>query len=91
MQRAAMDYSRVSLRIRAADMAVITRAVALEQTNLTKFIVRAAIKEARSAIEEYEQLKLSKRDSVRILRALENPLAPNAKLRKAARAMPERS
>ena len=79
----------MSHRIRAADEAVIARAVALEQTNLTEFMVRAALKEAQSVIQEYEQVKLSNCDSVSVLQALENPPAPNAKLRKAARAMPD--
>ena len=47
--------------------------------------------EARSVIEEHERVKLTRRDSLLVLSLLENPPAPNAKLRKAARAMPERS
>jgi uncharacterized protein (DUF1778 family) len=85
------DNTRLALHIRPADKAVIARAVALEQTDLTEVIVRTALKEARSVIEAYEQVKLSKRDSARVLQALENPPAPNAELRKAARVMPERS
>ena len=92
MPRAAVDdNSRVALRIRPADKAVIMRAVALEQTDMTEFILRTALREAQSVIEEHEQVKLSKRDSLRVLALLENPPPPNAKLRKAARAMPERS
>jgi len=39
----------------------------------------------------YPRVKLSRRDSLRVLDLLENPPAPNAKLRRAARAMPDRS
>jgi uncharacterized protein (DUF1778 family) len=85
------DNNRVALRIRAADKAVIMRAVALAQTDMTDFILRAALREARSVIEEHERVKLTTRDSLLVLSLLENPPAPNAKLRKAARAMPERS
>jgi len=67
------------------------RAVALEQSDLTDFILRTALREARSVIEEHERLKLSGRDSLLVLKALEKPPAPNTKLRKAARALPERS
>ncbi|HET6881414.1 MAG TPA: DUF1778 domain-containing protein [Pirellulales bacterium] len=85
------DNTRVGLRIRAADKAVIMRAVAMTQTDMTDFILRAALREARSVIEEHERVKLTRRDSLLVLELLEKPPAPNAKLRKAARAMPERS
>jgi uncharacterized protein (DUF1778 family) len=85
------DNKRVALRIRPADKAVIMRAVAVAQTDMTDFILRAALREARSVIEEHERVKLTRRDSLLVLGLLENPPAPNAKLRKAARSMPERS
>jgi len=91
MPRTAVNgNSRLALRIRAADKALITRAVALAQTDITDFIVRTALREARTVIEEHERVKLSKRDSLLVLKLLENPPPPNAKLRKAARALPER-
>lgn len=85
------DNSRVALRIRATDKAVIMRAVAMAQTDMTDFILRAALREAQSVIEEHERVKLTRRDSLLVLNLLEDSPAPNAKLRKAARAMPERS
>jgi uncharacterized protein (DUF1778 family) len=92
MPRTAVDdNNRMALRIRSADKAVIMRAVALEQTDMTTFILRTALKEAQSVIEEHERVKLTQRDSRLVMELLENPPQPNAKLRKAARAMPERS
>ena len=92
MPRAAVnDNSRVALRIRAADKAVIMRAVALAQTDMTEFMLRTALREAQLVIAEHEQVKLSQRDSLRVLELLENPPPPNAKLRKAARALPDLS
>jgi len=92
MPRTAIDdNSRVAFRIRACDKATIMRAVALKQTDLTEFFLRTALREAEAVIQEYETVKLTQRDSRRVLELLENPPAPNAKLRKAARAMPERS
>ena len=85
------DNSRVALRIRPADKAMIVRAAALAQTNMTDFILRTALREAETVIEEHERVKLTRRDSLLVLDLLENPPAPNAKLRKAARALPERS
>jgi uncharacterized protein (DUF1778 family) len=67
------------------------RAVVLAQTDMTDFILRTALREAQLVIEEHGRVKLSPRDSQRVLDLLENPPAPNAKLRKAARALPKRS
>ena len=66
------------------------RAVALEQTDMTTFILRTVLREAQSVIEEHERVKLTQRDSQLVMELLENPPKPNAKLRKAARALPER-
>ena len=85
---AVKDNCRVSLRVRTADQALILRAVALAQTDMTDFILRTALREARLVIDEHERVKLSQRDSRRVLDLLENPPTPNAKLRKAARALP---
>jgi uncharacterized protein (DUF1778 family) len=49
------------------------------------------LRAAKAVIEEADHVKLSKRDSLRVLDLLENPPAPNAKLRAAARALPKRS
>jgi uncharacterized protein (DUF1778 family) len=80
--------SRLALRIRTTDKALLMRAVELQQTDLTDFIVRIAVREARAVIDQHERLKLSQRDSQRVLDLLEHPPAPNARLRKAARALP---
>lgn len=92
MPRAAIgDNNRVALRVRPADKAIIMRAVALAQTDMTSFILRAVLREAQAVIEEHERIKLTQRDSLLVMELLENPPPPNAKLRKAARAMPERT
>jgi uncharacterized protein (DUF1778 family) len=85
------DNNRVALRVRAADKAIVMRAAALAQTDMTTFILRTALREARLVIEEHERVKLTERDSRLVMELLENPPAPNAKLRKAARALPDRS
>ncbi len=91
MPRAAVKgNNRVALRIRPADKATILRAVALKQTDMTDFILHTALREAEAVIEDAERIKLSQRDSRRVLELLENPPTPNAKLRQAARALPER-
>src|SRR5580698_6599212 len=85
------DNSRMSLRIRPEEKALLLRAVALNHTDLTDFVVRHAVRAARAVIEEADHVRLSGRDSLRVLELLENPPAPNAKLRAAARALPKRS
>jgi len=84
------DNSRMSLRIRPEDKSLLLRAVALEHTDLTDFVVHHAVNAAKAVIEEADHLRLSERDSLRVLALLENPPAPNAKLLAAARALPKR-
>jgi uncharacterized protein (DUF1778 family) len=84
------DNSRVSLRIRPEEKAVLLRAAALEHTDLTGFVLRHTLHAAKSVIEKADHLRLSGRDSLRVLDLLENPPAPNAKLRAAAKALAHR-
>src|SRR5439155_6407071 len=83
------DNSRLALRVRADDKVTLMRAVAIEHTDMTDFILRHALDAARKIIEQAERVPLSARDSLRVLDALENPPAPNARLLRAARRMPK--
>ena len=87
---AVQDNSRMSLRIRPEEKALLLRAVALKHTDLTDFVVRHALRAAEAVIEEADRVRLSERDSLRVMDLLENPPAPNAKLLAAARAIPKR-
>jgi uncharacterized protein (DUF1778 family) len=89
-RRAVEDNSRMSLRVRPEDKALLLRAVALNNTDLTDFVLRHALRAARAVIEEADHVQLSGRDSLRVLSLLENPPAPTAKLLAAARALPKR-
>jgi uncharacterized protein (DUF1778 family) len=79
----------MSLRIRAEDKAILLRAVALKQTDLTDFVIRHAVRAAKAVIEEADRVQLSERDSLRVLDLLENPPASNARLLAAAQALPQ--
>ncbi len=81
----------MSLRIGAEQKALLLRAVALNRTDLTDFVLRHALLAAKAVIEKADRVQLSGRDSLRVLKLLENPPAPNARLRAAARALPKRS
>jgi len=84
------DNSRMSLRIRAEEKALLLRAVALKHTDLTDFVIRHRLRARKAVIEEADPVRLSQRDRLRVLDLLENPPAPNARLRAAARALPKR-
>ena len=85
------DNSRMSLRIRPEDKALLLRAVALNHTDLTDFVIRHAVRAAKAVIKEADHVQLTGRDSLRVLNLLENPPAPNRKLLAAARALPRPS
>ena len=85
------DNSRVSLRISPEDKTLLLRAVTLQQTSLTDFVIRHAVAAARTVIEKAERIELSRRDSLHVLELLENPPAPNSKLLKAAQDLPKLS
>lgn len=89
MARSAVDNNRVALRVRSSDKAILMRAVALEHTDMTTFILRTALREARAVIDEHERLKLSRRDSRLVMELLESPPRANAKLRRAAKRLPK--
>lgn len=82
------DNQRMNLRIQPAQKALLLRAAALTNTDLTDFVVQHAVREAAVVIEHAEHLKLSERDSMRVLDMLEHPPKPNARLLAAAKALP---
>ena len=86
MPREHVDNGRVELRLKPEDKAVLARAAALERLDLTSFILRAALPRAQEVITQSEKLRLSERDSLRVLDLLENPPEPPARLVHAAKA-----
>jgi len=90
MPRVAVDDNkRMNLRVLPEQKATLVRAAALRNTDLTDFVLQPALREAKAVIEEAERIVLSERDSLAVLNMLENPPAPNAKLRKAIAALPK--
>jgi len=84
------DNSRMSLRIRSEEKTLLLRAVALQHTDLTDFVVQHALRAAKNVIQDAEQIQISERDSIRVLDLLENPPVPNARLLVAAQRLPQR-
>ena len=50
------DNSRMSLRIHTDEKALLMRAVALNHTHLTDFVLRHALSAAKAVIKEADQL-----------------------------------
>jgi uncharacterized protein (DUF1778 family) len=89
MPRAAIDDNkRMNLRISPETKAKLVRAAALRDTDLTNFVTQTALREAEAVIEAAEVVRVSSRDHARVLELLENPPAPNARLRAAIAALP---
>ena len=86
MPRRATEGNRIELRIKQEEKAVLARAAALEHIDLTAFILRKMLPEARAVIDRAERVALSGRDSLKVLDLLENPPKPTARLKRAAKA-----
>ena len=90
MPRVAIDDNkRMNLRVRPEQKATLMRAAALKNTDLTDFVLRLALREAKAVIEEAEQVNLSERDTRLWLELLDKPPKPNRRLIAAIRALPE--
>ena len=85
MPRQATEGNRIELRIKAEEKALLARAAALEHLDLTGFILRRVLPEARAVIDRAERLALSERDSLKVLDLLEHPPKPTARLKRAAK------
>jgi uncharacterized protein (DUF1778 family) len=85
MPRAVTDSGRIELRLRPEDKATLTRAATLKRLDLTGYILDAVLPKAKADIDDAEQLRLSERDSLRVLDLLENPPPAPARLVRAAR------
>jgi uncharacterized protein (DUF1778 family) len=85
MPRTLTDSGRIELRLRPEDKATLTRAATLKRLDLTGYILGNVLPQAKADIDDAEQLKLSERDSLRVLELLENPPAAPARLVRAAR------
>ncbi|MEO5658199.1 MAG: DUF1778 domain-containing protein [Polaromonas sp.] len=86
---AVKENSRLALRVSPADKAKLMRAVALERTDMTDFILRNALRAADEIIDHAERMVLSARDTRLWLDLLDNPPQANARLMAAAKALPD--
>ena len=80
---------RFNIRILPEQKAMIARAAALSNKDMTDFILDKVMREAQAVIEAAEVVSVPKRDFARILDLLENPPKPNARLKAAIAALPD--
>lgn len=77
---------RVTARIPHANRLIIERAAAVYGATLNQFIVQSALDRAAEILEREETQRLSERDALRFLHALENPPPLSEKLAAALKA-----
>ena len=76
---------RLDVRLAADHKNLIEQAASLRGQSVSAFAVSTLVAEAGRIVEESTVLRLSNRDRDAFLAALENPPAPSARLRKAAK------
>jgi uncharacterized protein (DUF1778 family) len=79
--RGRVRAQRLETRVTAEQKTLIERAAALQGRTVTDFLLTSVQDAARRAIEEYQQLELSMRDSEAFVEALLNPKPVNDRLR----------
>jgi len=76
---------RIELRATKEEKRILAAAAAYERLDVTSFIMRNVLPAARQVVDRAERIVLSKRDSARVLKLLENPPKPTPALLAAAR------
>lgn len=82
---------RIELRATKEEKRLLAAAAAHERLDVTSFIMRSALPEARKVVDRAERIVLSERDTTRVLKLLDNPPKPTPALRAAARRRAARS
>jgi uncharacterized protein (DUF1778 family) len=77
---------RIELRASAEEKALLARAAEAERTDVTSFVLGAALPAARRTVTRSQRLALSARDTDRLLNLLDDPPPLAAALVKAFRA-----
>lgn len=75
---------RIELRASREEKRILAAAAAYQRLDLTTFVMRTALPVAEEVVARHERIRLSARDSARVLELLEHPPAPTPALRVAA-------
>ncbi|MBS1204517.1 MAG: toxin-antitoxin system, antitoxin component [Proteobacteria bacterium] len=81
----ALKKQRIDLRLTDEDKKMIEEAAAMTNQTVTQFLVNSASERAAEVIEQHRRLILSVESWNRVMDAIENPPAPNDKLKRAAK------
>lgn len=76
--------ARIELRTTPEEKALLTKAAARERLDVTSFIMRSALPNARNVVNRSDRIVLSERDTDLVLKLLENPPKPTKALLDAA-------
>lgn len=76
---------RIELRASREEKRLLAAAAAYERLDLTTFVMRSALPAAEEVVARHERITLSAKDSVRVLKLLENPPKPTPTLIAAAK------
>ena len=80
-----LERGRITARVPQNVQDTLQQAADLLGATLNQFVVQAALNEAQRVIERGRVIHLSGNDAAFLLNLLENPPAPNARLRQALR------
>jgi uncharacterized protein (DUF1778 family) len=78
---------RIELRASREEKRLLAAAAAYQRLDLTTFVMRTTLPVAEEVVARHERIRLSARDSARVLELLEHPPKPTAALRAAARGL----
>jgi len=81
---------RISARVPENVYKTLTQAAGLVGSTVNQFLVQSALERAQAVIEEQHILRLSSESAILFFEAIENPPAPNEKLKAAFRAHKDR-
>ena len=76
---------RIEVRATKDEKQLLVAAAAYERLDVTAFIMKSILPAARDVVDRAERIVLSERDTIRVLKLLENPPKPTAALVAAAR------
>jgi uncharacterized protein (DUF1778 family) len=82
---------RLELRATKDEKRLLAIAAAYERLDVTTFIMRQVLPAARKIVDHAERIKLSERDTTRVLELLDNPPKPTEALLDAARTFREQT
>ena len=83
--------ARLEARVSAAQKSMFQQAATLSGRTLSEFVVASAQDAARRVIAEHASVRLSRDEQLAFVQALLKPPAPNARLKRAAKAYRQRT